>query len=80
MNEFFQRFKSDDLALLIVVVTGMAIFLITAIGAFIVAVIKSNNKTRLKQDMIARGMSAEEIKTVLEAGAKPPAIKIDWKK
>jgi hypothetical protein len=80
MSDFFHSFRSDDLLLLIVVVSGMAIFLVIAIGAFVVAVIKSNNQTKLKQEMLARGMSAEEIKTVLETGSKPPAIKIDWKK
>ena len=70
MSEFLHSMKSDDLALIVVVVAGMATLLIAVIGAFVVAIVKSNNKTRLKQEMIARGMSAEEIKAVLDAGNK----------
>jgi hypothetical protein len=59
------------------VLGGMLIALAAIIGGCVVKILKSNNQTKLKQEMIARGMSVDEIKAILEAGSKPPAIKID---
>jgi hypothetical protein len=80
MSDFFSKFHSDDLVMMIVVLGGMLFGLAAIIGGCVVKILKSNNQTKLKQEMIARGMSVDEIKAILEAGSKPPAIKIDWKK
>jgi hypothetical protein len=80
MNEFLSKFHSDDLVLMIVMLGGVLIGLSAVIGGCVVKILKSNNQTKLKHEMIVRGMSADEIKAILEAGSKPPAIKIDWKK
>jgi len=40
------------------------------VAAITLKIVKSNNETKLKQEMLARGMSAEEIKAVLDAGNK----------
>jgi hypothetical protein len=61
--------------ILITAVAGGLIFLlassITAIVAnHLLKIRESDNSTQLKQDMLDRGMSADEIKTVLEAGIK----------
>jgi hypothetical protein len=66
MNEFLSRFD-----------TGLLVPLFAIAGSFLIAGIsiaaRSWQKSReieLKQDMLNRGMSAEEIKMVLEAGSK----------
>jgi hypothetical protein len=84
MGDILSRINSSDLAavigvtvLLTVTVIGVALVL----GGVIWFKLRQEEiRCRLKQEMLDRGMSADEIKIVLEAGAKPPAIKIDWKK
>ena len=57
--------------ILITAVAGGAVSLITAIVAnHLLKIRESDNSTQLKQDMLDRGMSADEIKTVLEAGIR----------
>jgi hypothetical protein len=53
---------------------GLVLLLASSITAIVAGhmlkIRESNNATQLKQDMLDRGMSADEIKTVLEAGMK----------
>jgi hypothetical protein len=58
---------------------GELIGLVAVMGVFlcgIVAIVTENwrkmRQITLKQDMVNRGMSAEEIRTILEAGLKRP--------
>ena len=70
MTELLSRFNPGELIAIVAILGG----LIT--GPVIVAVVywhdlrKAEFLAGLKQDMLDRGMSAEEIKTVLEAGSK----------
>ena len=66
MNEFLSRFNSGELIGLVSIVGGLLL------GAFVIAVHYWHKvrETELKRELVARGMSAEEIKTVLEAGEK----------
>jgi hypothetical protein len=70
MTEFFSKFDSGEIIGLVTVVLTF-LFLTSPIIAFCWYKIHKNNIAAvLKQDMLNRGMSAEEIKTVLEAGLK----------
>ena len=64
MNEFLSRFNSGELIGLVSILGGFIMGAFT-IGAHYWHKI---HQTELKREMLARGMSAEEIKTVLEAG------------
>ena len=80
MNEFFSRFKPEDSLMLFAIGSGLLISLVAIIGGLALKIVKSNNETRLKVEMLARGMSAEDIKTVLKAGTKQPsAMKLGCK-
>jgi hypothetical protein len=70
MNDFLGKLGSHDATGLLIVGASLAFSLVLIIGSFAYKIVKSNNQTRLKQEMLARGMSAEEIKTVLDAGGK----------
>ena len=70
MTEFLSKFRSDELVGMITII-GILIFLLSPIiGFFWYKIHKTSTNAALKQDMLNRGMSAEEIKTVLEAGSK----------
>ena len=74
MGEFLQKFDAGELIGFVAVSGGMLIGLLCGLTAIIA---DSWQKTRraeiaaaLKQDMLNRGMSAEDIRTVLEADSK----------
>jgi hypothetical protein len=70
MDQLFSKFRSDDFIALVAVV-GVFICVMTLIVArYWYKTRQADNLTRLKSDMINRGMSAEEIRVVLEVGAK----------
>jgi hypothetical protein len=70
MTEFLSRFDGGELIAILSIVCG-ALFLIVALVAdFWHKIRKAEVAAKLKQDMLDRGMSAEEIKIVLEAGTK----------
>ena len=66
MNEFLSRFNPGELIGLVAVVGGMLIGVIAIVAHYW----HQNRLAELKQEMLNRGMSAEEIKTVLNAGTK----------
>jgi hypothetical protein len=70
MTEFLSRFDYDQLMGFLVVGGGLLLGLIAIVGNFWNASRKSELAAALKQDMLNRGMSAEEIRTVLDAGTK----------
>ena len=78
LNEMLMKLDSGEL--LGLVLGGIALVggLICAIVGIIAAVISSRHHARraeveaaLKQDMLSRGMSAQDIQAVMEAGHKP---------
>jgi hypothetical protein len=81
MNDVLSRINSSDLATVI----GVTVFItVTVVGVVLVlgGVIwfklrQEEIRSKLKQEMLDRGMSAEDIKTVLEAGPKPRPIQIE---
>jgi hypothetical protein len=55
----------------VILIVGLLLLAIIGIvGGLLYEYRKRQAETELKREMIARGMSAEEIKTVLEAGPK----------
>jgi hypothetical protein len=69
MMDSISRLESGDLVAVLVVAAVMATVLISAATSVWGNVRRAQILANLKQDMLDRGMSAEEIKTVLEAGS-----------
>jgi hypothetical protein len=74
MYDLLSNLNGWGLILITAVAGVIAVPLICGVTAIIAShwlkVRESDNDTKLKQDMLDRGMSADEIKTVLEAGMK----------
>jgi hypothetical protein len=70
MNEFLSKFRSDEIIGMLTIVGGLIFLLVSIVGYYWHKIHKTSVHAALKQDMLNRGMSAEEIKTVLEAGPK----------
>ena len=70
MTDFLSRFNAGEIIALVSVAGG----LVCAITAIITGTWGKVRRTEivaaLKQDMLSRGMSADDIRTVLEAGSK----------
>jgi len=54
----------------IVVVLAMSIPIISVVGYYWSAVLKNRSNNELKKSMLERGMSAQEIEQVMNAGGK----------
>jgi hypothetical protein len=73
MTDFLSKFRSGEIIGLVAIVCSF-LFVISPIIAFCwYKIHKNSTAAALKQDMLNRGMSAEEIKIVLEAGTQAPA-------
>jgi hypothetical protein len=74
MYDLLSNLNGWGLILITAVAGGVVVLLVTSVTGIIAThllkIRESDNATGLKQDMLDRGMSAEEIKTVLEAGMK----------
>jgi hypothetical protein len=70
MTEFLSKFDSRELLGLVSIVGGLLFTLLIFAGHYWHKVRIAEIAARLKQDMLDRGMSADEIKTVLEAGPR----------
>jgi hypothetical protein len=70
MNEFLSRLNSGDAIALVSVGAGLLIT-VFCVGAGVWHKVRAEEiAADLKKDMLDRGMSADEIKTILEAGPK----------
>jgi hypothetical protein len=69
MLELLSRFEAGEMIGLVAVTGGV----LCALSAIIMGIWREHRKTEvnaaLKQDMLNRGMSADEIRTVLDAGS-----------
>jgi hypothetical protein len=79
MEHLVDKFSSDELLGLVAIVGAFACGLIIAplgiaLGFYHQAHLTRRTETlaALKQDMVNRGMSADEIQSVLDAGVAPP--------
>jgi hypothetical protein len=70
MGEYLSKLDGGELIAVIAIVGGLICGVIVMIGEFWRRIRKAEIDAKLKTDMLDRGMSAEEIKTVLEAGSK----------
>ena len=70
MSEFLSKFNGDDLCGLLAIAGGLLCGLVAIVATFWYRIRKAEIAATLKQDMLNRGMSADDIKTVLEAGKK----------
>jgi hypothetical protein len=72
MSELLSKFDGGELIGLVAVAGG----LLCGMVAIVMGVWHANRRTEiaaaLKQDMLNRGMSAEDIRTVLDAGSDGP--------
>ena len=70
MNEFMSRLNPGEMIALVSICGGMLIGLVS-VGLGVWHKVRAEEiAAELKRDMLDRGMSADEIKTVLEAGPK----------
>jgi hypothetical protein len=70
VSEFLSKFTGDDLCGLLAIAGGLLCGLVAIVATFWYRIRKAEIAATLKQEMLNRGMSADEIKTVLEAGTK----------
>lgn len=70
MGDYLSKFDGGELIAITAIVGGLICGAIVMIGEFWRRIRKAEIDAKLKTDMLDRGMSAEEIKTVLEAGSK----------
>ena len=70
MVELLSKFSSGELIAIVAIVGGLICGTIVMIGEYWHEFGKPSCKRELKQDMLDRGMSADEIRMVLEAGTK----------
>ena len=74
MYDLLSNLNGWGLILITAVAGGLVVSLVSAVTGIIsnhlLKIRESDNSTQLKQEMLDRGMSAEDIKTVLEAGMK----------
>ena len=74
MYDLLSNLNGWGLILITAVAGGVVVILVSAvtwiISNHLLKIRESDNSTQLKQEMLDRGMSAEDIKTVLEAGMK----------
>jgi hypothetical protein len=68
--DLVSKFNSGELIALVVVTLGVSTGLVLGLSAILTEYWLKFRQLQLKQDMLNRGMSAEEICTVLEAGSK----------
>ena len=69
MNELLSKFDPDAVIGLVAVIGGLACGIVAIIMGVGLAIRRAELAADLKKDMLERGMSAEEIRTVMEAGS-----------
>ncbi len=77
MNELFSKMNFGELIGLVSVGGGLLIALVAVAGGMWTNVRKAEIEADLKHEMLNRGMSAEEIRTVIDAGTERSAAKMD---
>lgn len=70
MSEFLSRCPPGELIALVSIVGGLICGTIVLIASFWRRIRQAEIDAKLKQDMLDRGMSPEEIRIVVESGTK----------
>ena len=68
MYDYLMRFSPGEMIAIVSVVGGLFVILIAIVADVWHRARKVEIETKFKQEMLDRGMSADEIKTVLDAG------------
>lgn len=75
LSELISGFETEQrfvlMILLIVATTAIVLTLFSVTATLLAAAQRTRGENQLKQEMLSMGMSAEEIKTVLEASGTP---------
>jgi pentatricopeptide repeat protein len=78
MHEFLSKFDGGELIGLVAVAGGLLCGILCGVTGIVMGCLVEMRKTEavaaLKQDMLNRGMSADEIRMVIEAGS-PESLK-----
>jgi hypothetical protein len=69
MTEFLSKFNSGEMLGFVSIVGGLLFTLLMSAGHYWHKIRLAEIDAKMKQDMLDRGMSADEIKTVLEAAS-----------
>ncbi len=77
MSQVLSKMTIGELIALVSVVGGLLIALVAVAGGMWTNVRKAEIEADLKHEMLNRGMSAEEIRTVIDAGTERSAAKMD---
>jgi hypothetical protein len=70
MADFLSKFSAGELIAIISIVGGLICGTVVMIGDYWYKIRRAELAAKLKQGMLDRGMSAEEIRMVLDAGTK----------
>jgi hypothetical protein len=79
MPDIWSKFDADSIVTLVIAAGALIFFLFLVAAVHWHKVRESDNATKLKLEMLDRGMSADDIKTVLEAGLPPAAPALKWR-
>ena len=71
MNEFLSKFDSGELIGLVAVTGGLLCGLVAIVGGMVAKCVCHAREIAFKEDMIARGMSADEIRAIMQANRHP---------
>jgi hypothetical protein len=69
MTELLSKFSAGELIAMVSIVGGLICGVLVMAGEYWHRIRKAEIAARLKHDMLDRGMSAEEIRIVLDAGS-----------
>ena len=72
MVELLSRFSSLELIALVSILGGLIFVTFAVLVDYLLKMRKAEIASKLKTDMLDRGMSADEIRIVLEAGNRSP--------
>ena len=70
MAEYVSKFNAGELIAMVAIVGGLLCGLVVLVADYWHKIRKAEIAAKLKHDMLDRGMSADEIRIVLEAGSK----------
>ncbi len=70
MGDLLAKFNAGELIALVAVGGGVLIPILCGVTAIITDYLYKARQLELKQDLVNRGMSAEDIRIVLDAGSK----------
>jgi hypothetical protein len=76
MTELLSKFSGGELIAVVAIVGGLICGVLVVAGEFWHRIRKAEIAAKLKQDMLDRGMTPDEIRIVMEAGSdkRPPML------